>query len=468
MVCDKRVDGNIDREREERHITMKKHKRNIFSYGKRWLLLAGILWTGLFLGAGVKQYIAMGDLEKKITGALLERGLAGKGIQVSQKNSRKQGDFWYLFFAEFPTLRMLWETGEENQEEDAFARIGDLTEANSQWSNIAGKKMIENNLLQQSDEQFAKWEKNEKEEAVPTQSIVLFHNGSGDITSENQESKINKPRKGGKVASDSQEKLKGNLSLVNKIEKSNSRSFLLKKFYIKDSSTSIDPEIFQVKTLLHKNLTLKKEKKPQILIFHTHGASEAFIDSRKGKQEDSIVGVGTTLAKILSDEYGYQVIHDKTEYDKIGGKIDRNKAYNQSCKGVEKILKRYPSIQVVIDLHRDGVGNKVRRTTVIDGKKTAQVMFFNGLSRNASGDIAYLHNENLQDNLAFSLQLKIASMKRFANFTKPVYLKNYRYNMHLRQRYTLIELGNENNTVTEAKNAMAPLAVILDAVLSGT
>ena len=130
-------------------------------------------------------------------------------------------------------------------------------------------------------------------------------------------------------------------------------------------------------------------------------------------------------------------------------------------------MKQYPSIQVVIDLHRDGVGNKVRRTTLIDGKKTAQVMFFNGLSRNSSGDIAYLRNDNLEGNLAFSLQLKMASMKRFANFAKPVYLKNYRYNMHLRQRFTLIELGNENNTVNESKNAMAPLAMILDAVLSG-
>ena len=58
-------------------------------------------------------------------------------------------------------------------------------------------------------------------------------------------------------------------------------------------------------------------------------------------------------------------------------------------------------------------------------------------------------------------------MERFQNFAKPVYLKGYRYNMHLKKRFTLIELGNENNTVEEAKNAMPPLALVIDAVLSG-
>lgn len=72
--------------------------------------------------------------------------------------------------------------------------------------------------------------------------------------------------------------------------------------------------------------------------------------------------------------------------------------------------------------------------------------------------IAYLHNDNLQANLAFSLQMKIACMKTYPGFAKPIYLKNYRYNLHMKQRSLLIELGNENNTVEEAKNAMTPLA----------
>lgn len=302
--------------------------------------------------------------------------------------------------------------------------------------------------------------------AAPVQNILLFRNGSPDITSKNKNAS-GKKKDSNQLLCDSNEKVAANLATINKLKQSYSRSYLLKKFYITDSSTSIDNHVFQVKKLVEMDMTLKKQSKPQILIFHTHGASEAFINSRAGKKEDSIVGVGSVLANILSEQYGYQVLHDKTEYDRINGRIDRNKAYNNAYNGLQKTLEKYPSIQIIIDLHRDGVGNKVQRTTTIAGKRTAQVMFFNGLSRNSSGNIAYLHNDNLQGNLSFSLQLKMECMKRFENFARPVYLKGYRYNMHLRKRYTLIELGNENNTVQEAKNAMAPLAMALDAVLTG-
>lgn len=261
--------------------------------------------------------------------------------------------------------------------------------------------------------------------------------------------------------------VKNNLITIQKLKKSKSRSYLLKNFYITDSSTSIDNTIFNVEKLLSKDVTLKKSKNPQILIFHTHGASESFIDSKKGKKADSIIGVGGRLAYILRKKYGYNVIHDTTPYDKINGNIDRNKAYNNAAENITKILEENPSIEVVIDLHRDGVGNAVHRLTTIDGKRTAQVMFFNGLSRNASGNIDYLYNKNLQANLAFSLQMKLKCMENYPDFAKPVYLKNYRYNMHLREKYLLIELGNENNTVEEAKNAMLPLAKVLDQVLSG-
>lgn len=261
--------------------------------------------------------------------------------------------------------------------------------------------------------------------------------------------------------------IKSNIAAINKLKNSKSRSFLLKNFYITDSSTSIDNSVFNVEKLLSKDVTIEKSSKPQILIFHTHAASEAFIDSRKGKQSDSIVGVGSRLAYLLRKKYGYNVIHDTTEFDRINGSIDRSKAYNKAADKLEATLKKYPSIEVVIDLHRDGVGNSVQRLTTIDGKKTAQVMFFNGLSRNSSGNIEYLHNKNLQANLAFSLQMKLKCMENYPDFARPVYLKGYRYNMHLRENFLLIELGNENNTVEEAKNAMEPLAKVLDQVLSG-
>ena len=258
-----------------------------------------------------------------------------------------------------------------------------------------------------------------------------------------------------------------NLKKIEKLKSTLNREYLIKNFYIKDSATSIDPKVFQVKKLLEKDVTMKKRKKPQILIYHTHGGSESFVDSEPGKKSDSVIGVGTYLAKLLEKQYGYQVIHDKTEFDKIDGKIDRSKAYTVALEKIEKTLEENPSIEVVIDLHRDGVGNKVQRTTTINGKRTAQLMLFNGLSRNSAGDIAYLKNDNLQANLAFSLQLKLAAMEKYPTFTKPIYLRDYRYNLHVKEKALLVELGNENNTLQEALNAMEPFAEILNQVLSG-
>lgn len=256
-----------------------------------------------------------------------------------------------------------------------------------------------------------------------------------------------------------------NQELIKKLKETKDTDFLLKNFYIVDATTSVDKKVFQVEELLKRDLTIEKKDKPQILIFHTHGGSESFVDSREGKREDSVIGVGEVLAEELR-ACGYEVIHDKTEYDRINGVIDRNKAYNQSLEGVKKQLKKYPSIQVVIDLHRDGVAGKKKRVTKINGEPTATLMMFNGLSRSKTGEITYLENKNLKGNLAFSLQMRIKAMELYPTLTTANYLKGYRYNMHLCDRFLLVELGNQNNTVAEAKNAMAPLADVLDEVLS--
>lgn len=243
--------------------------------------------------------------------------------------------------------------------------------------------------------------------------------------------------------------------------------YLWNHFYIVDSTTSVKKSLFPVKELLERNMTMKKKSgKKQILIYHTHGASEYFSDSKNGKIEDSVVGVGDELTKEL-EKLGYGVIHDKTRYDLINGSLDRSLAYNKALDGIKKILAANPDVKVIIDLHRDSVGKGKHTYTTINGKKSAIVMFFNGLSRTRSGPITYLENPNLQGNLAFSLQLKCKAMEYYDGFTKPIYLKGYRYNLHLQERSLLIELGNENNTVEEAKNAAAPLADVLHKVLSG-
>ena len=170
------------------------------------------------------------------------------------------------------------------------------------------------------------------------------------------------------------------------------------------------------------------------------------------------------MARILEDTYGYQVIHHTGEYD-INGRDD---AYANALPGVEQVLAENPSIQVVIDLHRDEMPEGTRLVMDLDGKPTARFMFFNGLSRTkTTGNIAYLYNENLEDNLAFSFQMQLKAVEYYPGLTRKIYLKGYRYNMHLKPRYLLIELGAQNNTLEEAMNACEPLAHILDLVLSG-
>jgi stage II sporulation protein P len=256
-------------------------------------------------------------------------------------------------------------------------------------------------------------------------------------------------------------------AVVERLKSTLDTEYLWKQFYIVDSTTSVTKKLFPVKELLERDMTIKNKKgKKQILIYHTHGASEYFSDSKSGKIEDSVVGVGDELTKEL-EKLGYGVLHDRKQYDLINGSLERSLAYNKSLSAIEKHLAENPDIKVIIDLHRDSVGKGKHTYTTIDGKKTAIVMFFNGMSRTRSGPIAYLNNPNLQGNLAFSLQLKCKAMEYYDGFTKPIYLKGYRYNLHLRERSLLIELGNENNTVEEVKNAAAPLADVLHKVLSG-
>ncbi len=240
-------------------------------------------------------------------------------------------------------------------------------------------------------------------------------------------------------------------------------NYLKENLYIVNATTKMTEAEFDVEYFIEKDLSLEQSEEPQILIFHTHG-SEGFADSRAGNEEDTVMGIGELLADILRKKYGYTVIHDTTLFDRKDGKDNRNYAYNDALDYLETLLKENPSIEVIIDLHRDA-GTK--RVTTVNGKQAAKVMLFNGLCRNTNGKLSYLPNDNLQDNLAFSFQMKLIGDELYPGLMNRIFLKDYRYNMHLKERYLLIELGTEKNTVEEAKNAMEPLADILAQVLGG-
>lgn len=245
-------------------------------------------------------------------------------------------------------------------------------------------------------------------------------------------------------------------------------NYLLNNFFVVDPNTTIDSSQMDAASLLGDDLKLTGgSENPQILIYHTH-SQEGYVDSVEGDENTSVIGVGNYLESILRDIFGYQVIHIKDPFDIVDGQLDRSKAYNYALPVVEQVLAENPSIEVVIDLHRDGVPEDKHLVTEINGKPTAQIMFFNGLSRTINnGSLDSLPNPYISDNLAFSFQLSYQAARYYPHFTRCIYLKGYRYNLHVRPRSILLEVGAQTNTVEEAMNAMEPFSVILDKVLKG-
>lgn len=260
-----------------------------------------------------------------------------------------------------------------------------------------------------------------------------------------------------------------------RMEKLADYDYMMQNFYSIHPTTTAGRELMDAEHFLSMDLSLDlgngqdgstaqtAPKEPQILIYHTH-SQEAFADSVPGDVNTGIVGVGECLTKILTEQYGYRVLHNTGQYDVE----TRDNAYSRALPAVEQILAENPSIQVIIDLHRDEVAEETKLVTDIQGRPTARFMFFNGLSRTRkTGDIDYLANENQEANLAFSFQMQLKAAEYYPGLTRRIYLKGYRYNMHLRPRTLLVELGAQNNTVEEAINACDPLAHILDMVLKG-
>ena len=242
--------------------------------------------------------------------------------------------------------------------------------------------------------------------------------------------------------------------------------YLMNQFFIVDSQTTTNADQLNAAELLGEDLTIQKDAtKPQILLYHTH-SQEAFADSREGAVEDTIIGVGNYLTELLTKNYGYQVIHVTEAFDMESGELDRSAAYDYAGTYLETILEENPSIEVVIDLHRDGVPENRHLVTEINGKPTAQIMFYNGLSYTiARGNLTYLPNPYIQDNLAFSFQMEYQAAQYYPDFYRGIYLAGYRYNLHLRPRSVLVEAGAQTNTVQEVKNAMEPFVDILNRVL---
>lgn len=208
-------------------------------------------------------------------------------------------------------------------------------------------------------------------------------------------------------------------------------------------------------------------KKPQVLIVHTH-ATESFFDTQKQyytqkdvdnqRSEDctkNMVAIGEIVAKKLNDA-GINTVHSKVLHDKQS----YTGSYDRSRETIQSYLKKYPSIKVVFDLHRDAIteqdGDKICPIIDINGKTAGQIMLVCGCE---SGPITGY--PNWQKNLRFSLQLQKALETTYPSFARPLLFTEKKYNQDLCAQSVLIEIGSDSNTLSQAKHSAGLLSNVL-------
>ena len=242
-------------------------------------------------------------------------------------------------------------------------------------------------------------------------------------------------------------------------------NYVLNNFYVVPSVTSLRPQVLDLDKISQVDLRIEKNSTvPQILVFHTH-SQEKFADSEENGM--SIVNVGDRLVSLLQEQYGYNVIHLTDEFDMAGGVLDRSEAYTYANTKLDEVLAQNPSIQVVIDLHRDGVDASKHPVTEIDGKQTARIMLFNGISyTKEQGEIDYLPNPYITENLAMTYKMFLLGKINYPDLFRCIYISGYRYCLHHVPRSMLIEAGAQTNTYEEVYNAMEPLARLIDMELT--
>ncbi len=193
---------------------------------------------------------------------------------------------------------------------------------------------------------------------------------------------------------------------------------------------------------------LKKDQ-PQILIIHTHSC-EAYTPSGDDAYEESdpyrtldksrsVIRVGDELARAFEDR-GFIVVHDREYYDYPG----YSGSYTRSLAAVESWLEKYPSIKVVIDLHRDALESGGKTCYSGGGADAAQVMLL--ITTGEAG----LHHPSWKENLKLALEIQMEMEQRYDGFARPLCLSKERYNEQAAPGYMLLEVGTNLNTLKEA------------------
>ena len=222
--------------------------------------------------------------------------------------------------------------------------------------------------------------------------------------------------------------------------------------YIKNATAEKKPDFA---ALLKEGPELKPADKsaPLVLIFHTH-TTESYLLSDNGifyeeyqtrstDNSRNMVRVGDEICRVL-EENGIGYIHDTNIYDE-----SYDGAYARSRVNVEKYLEQYPSIQIVLDVHRDAIHysdtSYCKPTAEINGRKAAQIMIITGAQEGYITDFPYW-----EDNLRFALCLQKTAEDMYPGLMKPVYFCQRKYNMDTSRCSLLLEIGTDANTLDEA------------------
>lgn len=214
--------------------------------------------------------------------------------------------------------------------------------------------------------------------------------------------------------------------------------------------------------MLTPDITVSREN---IMIFHTHTCesytpSEAYPYTQTGTYRTtdlnfSVARVGTELERQLKS-YQYNVIHDVTYHDYPA----YNGSYGRSLTTVKNLLQQYPNTDIVIDLHRDAIGDYSYAPTVQIGEEyAAQLMFVIGT------DGGGLQHDNWQQNLKFAIKIQEKANELYPGLFKPIILRNSRYNQHLAKAATIIEVGATGNTLDQCLVSMKYLAKVISEVV---
>ena len=224
-----------------------------------------------------------------------------------------------------------------------------------------------------------------------------------------------------------------------------------------NESMNEDGEIKTLKESSEKKTKAPKDSdKPRVLIVHTH-ATESYLPSSEGnfhtrEEENTVRDVGNVLVEVLESK-GIAVIHDKTLHDYPS----YNDSYYRSYDTTEALLEEYPTIECVIDLHRDAVSSTDPSPTVsIGGKTCAKYSYVIGTTASTYGS-----------NSSFVKELNKVASEKYNGFTGAVIERGYRYNQDLSDKYLLLEVGFNRNQIEDCRNTATIFGNILAEVLGG-